>query len=78
VEGGDCGLILNAVLPLEFALRDPEENNKNVRVSVSQMRYEPEGTKYETKVSNIKNHTLQHSLIYTTSKEKTDISTNII
>jgi hypothetical protein len=32
VEGGDCGLILNAVLPLEFALRDSEENNKNGRV----------------------------------------------
>jgi hypothetical protein len=32
VEGGDCGLILGAVLPLEFALRDSEENYKNVRV----------------------------------------------
>jgi hypothetical protein len=32
VEGDDCGLILNAVLPLEFALRNSEENNKNVRM----------------------------------------------
>jgi hypothetical protein len=32
VEAGDRGLTLGAVLPLEFALRDSEENNKNVRV----------------------------------------------
>jgi len=32
VEGGDCGLILGAVLPLEFALRDSEEYNKNIKV----------------------------------------------
>jgi len=32
LEGGDCGVILGAVLPLEFSLRDSEENNKNIRV----------------------------------------------
>ena len=32
MEGGDCGLILGAVLPLEFALRDSEEYNKNIKV----------------------------------------------
>jgi len=32
VERDDCGLTLGTVLPLEFALRDSEENNKNVRV----------------------------------------------
>jgi hypothetical protein len=30
VEGGDCGLTLGTALPLEFALRDSEENIKNV------------------------------------------------
>jgi len=31
VEGGDCGLTSGTVLPLEFALRD-SENNKDDRV----------------------------------------------
>jgi len=32
VKGGECGLISGAVLPLEFSLRDTEENNKIIRV----------------------------------------------
>jgi hypothetical protein len=65
VEGGDCGLTLPTVLPLQFALRDSVKQPKpQSGWSASGLRFKEGGPEYKATMPNINSHILHHSVTY--------------